>query len=84
MGTREIGKSMSRLPDIDWEINPKKDHPDSVQQERERIWEAVERLYKNSEATRTPIYQDRMYAYLKNILWPQHPPQHFRDASNGE
>lgn len=52
--------------------------------ERLRIWEAIERMYDNSHKTRTPIYQDRMYEYLKNLLWPQHPPQQFRDKSNGE
>lgn len=52
--------------------------------ERDRIWNGIEELYKNSESTRTPIYQDRMYNYLKSIMWPQHPPQQFRDRSNGE
>jgi hypothetical protein len=52
--------------------------------ERERIWKGVEELYNNSESTRTPIYQDRMYNYLKNIMWPEHPPEQFRDKSNGE
>lgn len=57
---------------------------DVVKNERERIWEGIERLYANSEKTRTPIYQDTMYEYMKTLVWPSHPPAHFRDIANGE
>ena len=55
-----------------------------VEDERKRIWEGIERLYANSEKTRTPIYQDTMYDYMRKLVWPVHPPVHFRDTSNGE
>lgn len=57
---------------------------DVVQNERERIWGGIERLYANSKRTRTPIYQDTMYDYMKKLVWAAHPPVQFRDTSNGE
>lgn len=59
---------------------------DIVQNERERIWNGIEKLYANSEQTRTPIYQDTMYEYIRKLVWPaeQHPPKRFRDIANGE
>ena len=57
-----------------------------IHDERMRIWEGIQTLYSNSERTRTPIYQDRMYEYMRTLVWPaaQHPPERFRDKSNGE
>lgn len=57
-----------------------------IHDERMRIWEGIQTLYTNSEKTRTPIYQDRMYEYMRKLVWPAqlHPPKHFRDTANGE
>lgn len=57
-----------------------------IEDERTRIWQGIEKLYANSERTRTPIYQDTMYDYMRKLVWPaeQHPPTRFRDISNGE
>ena len=55
-----------------------------INDERMRIWEGIERLYANSEKTRTPIYQDTMYDYMRKLVWEAHPPMRFRDIANGE
>ena len=57
-----------------------------INDERMRIWQGIEKLYANSEKTRTPIYQDSMYQYMRKLVWPAqlHPPKHFRDIANGE
>lgn len=55
-----------------------------IDDERMRIWNGIEKLYANSEKTRTPIYQDTMYDYMRKLVWATHPPVQFRDIANGE
>lgn len=58
-----------------------------IHDERMRIWEGIQSLYKNSHKSRTPIYQDTIYEYMRTLVWPAqsiHPPERFRDKANGE
>ena len=57
-----------------------------IHDERMRIWEGIEEMYNHSHSTRTPLYQDTIYEYMRKLVWPAkiHPPQRFRDTANGE
>ena len=57
-----------------------------IHEERMRIWQGIQELYDNSHKSRTPIYQDTIYEYMRKLVWPAkiHPPLSFRDTANGE
>ena len=55
-----------------------------IHDERMRIWEGIQEMYNHSHNTRTPLYQDTIYENLRTLVWPSHPPKHFRDIANGE
>lgn len=57
-----------------------------VHDERSRIWSGIEKLYRQSHESHTPIYQEAIYEYLRTLVWPasDNPPKRFRDRSNGE
>lgn len=59
-------------------------YTDGVYAERHRIRKALEELELQSHKTRTPIFQDTIFEYLKELLYEPHPPTRFRDRSNGE
>jgi len=78
--------SDSRCPDHMVESSPYLDCDlcVGVMLERERILKAVVELEHTSHSTRTPIYQDTFFKYIKDVIYEQHPPVHFRDTANGE
>jgi hypothetical protein len=57
-----------------------------IQDERNRILYELDRLEAQSHATRTPIYQNKVFDILRSIInkTNTHPPTNFRDKSNGE
>lgn len=57
---------------------------EGIREERARVLQAITEIEEHSHRTRTPIYQDKMFMYLRNVLYANHPPQAFRDKSNGE
>jgi hypothetical protein len=69
---------------LDWQKGYEEGLALGMQRARWNILEAVLEMEQLSHRTRTPIYQDTFFKKMKDLLAYEHPPKHFRDASNGE
>lgn len=61
-----------------------KSYYEGTMDERQRILDGILDIETKSHATRTPLFQDTLLELIRKMIEDKHPPQRFRDISNGE